>query len=163
MTCTKVKFERNLLRSLLAVVVVMGPSPDRTMDDFGTRPVYSETYALGNHLHKLGDGDPPPRRPRSHWVLPPGAVRPWAVAVEDGASDDPPEEAGAELSIQQASETLSVPAPTIRSWERRYGVPVADRSSGGHRRYRAASGGGGAHRGRVHARRRRADGDQGHR
>ena len=28
-----------------------------------------------------------------------------------------------------------MPAPTIRSWERRYGVPVADRSSGGHRRY----------------------------
>jgi len=40
-----------------------------------------------------------------------------------------------ELSIQQASELLQVPAPTLRSWERRYGVPVADRSSGGHRRY----------------------------
>ena len=42
---------------------------------------------------------------------------------------------GDALSIQQASEALSVPAPTIRSWERRYGVPVVDRSSGGHRRY----------------------------
>ena len=30
---------------------------------------------------------------------------------------------------------MNVPAPTIRSWERRYGVPLADRSSGGHRRY----------------------------
>ena len=43
---------------------------------------------------------------------------------------------GAEFSIQQASEMLNVPAPTIRSWERRYGVPVVDRSHGGHRRYR---------------------------
>ncbi|HLL61746.1 MAG TPA: B12-binding domain-containing protein [Propionibacteriaceae bacterium] len=44
-------------------------------------------------------------------------------------------EAQEELSIQQASSALNVPAPTIRSWERRYGVPVADRSNGGHRRY----------------------------
>jgi methanogenic corrinoid protein MtbC1 len=28
-----------------------------------------------------------------------------------------------------------VPAPTIRSWERRYGIGLADRSVGGHRRY----------------------------
>jgi DNA-binding transcriptional MerR regulator len=40
-----------------------------------------------------------------------------------------------ELSIQQASLLLNVPAPTIRSWERRYGLPVVDRSTGGHRRY----------------------------
>ena len=39
------------------------------------------------------------------------------------------------LTIQQASEILDLPAPTIRSWERRYGVPLADRSTGGHRRY----------------------------
>ena len=31
-----------------------------------------------------------------------------------------------------------MPAPTIRSWERRYGVPAADRSQGGHRRYTRA-------------------------
>ncbi len=42
---------------------------------------------------------------------------------------------GAGLSIQRASELLSVPAPTLRSWERRYGVPQAPRSKGGHRRY----------------------------
>lgn len=42
---------------------------------------------------------------------------------------------GEELTIQQASEFLKVPAPTLRSWERRYGVPLAGRSSGGHRRY----------------------------
>ena len=40
-----------------------------------------------------------------------------------------------ELTIQQASQLLNVPAPTIRSWERRYGVPLAGRSTGGHRRY----------------------------
>jgi len=28
-----------------------------------------------------------------------------------------------------------VPSPTLRSWERRYGIPVVDRSVGGHRRY----------------------------
>jgi DNA-binding transcriptional MerR regulator len=39
------------------------------------------------------------------------------------------------LTIQDASRLLQVPAPTIRSWERRYGVPIASRSDGGHRRY----------------------------
>jgi methanogenic corrinoid protein MtbC1 len=43
-----------------------------------------------------------------------------------------------ELTIQQASELLNVPSPTIRSWERRYGVPLVGRSSGGHRRYALA-------------------------
>ncbi len=42
------------------------------------------------------------------------------------------------LSIRDVSRLLSVPAPTIRSWERRYGVPVTPRSAGGHRRYSAA-------------------------
>jgi DNA-binding transcriptional MerR regulator len=44
---------------------------------------------------------------------------------------------GGEFSMQQASVLLNIPAPTIRSWERRYGVPVAERSRGGHRRYTA--------------------------
>jgi DNA-binding transcriptional MerR regulator/methylmalonyl-CoA mutase cobalamin-binding subunit len=39
------------------------------------------------------------------------------------------------LTIQDVSRLLQVPAPTIRSWERRYGIPSADRSEGGHRRY----------------------------
>ena len=56
------------------------------------------------------------------------------MAVRDG-TDESPDGIGEELSIQQASQVLDVPAPTIRSWERRYGVPDADRSSGGHRRY----------------------------
>jgi methanogenic corrinoid protein MtbC1 len=61
----------------------------------------------------------------------------------DGANDDAPREGGTaadevadeELTIQQASHLLDVPAPTIRSWERRYGVPITGRSTGGHRRY----------------------------
>lgn len=41
----------------------------------------------------------------------------------------------AALGIKAASELLGVPAPTIRSWERRYGLRPGSRSSGGHRRY----------------------------
>ncbi len=33
------------------------------------------------------------------------------------------------------SAALGVPGPTLRSWERRYGVPATTRSVGGHRRY----------------------------
>lgn len=40
-----------------------------------------------------------------------------------------------QFSIQQVSRLLGVPAPTLRSWERRYEIPVVDRSVGGHRRY----------------------------
>src|SRR5438270_10344234 len=39
------------------------------------------------------------------------------------------------LPIQQVSTLLGVPAPTLRSWERRYGLPSTRRSTGGHRRY----------------------------
>ena len=42
---------------------------------------------------------------------------------------------GGGLQIHQVSDLLGVPAPTLRSWERRYGLPTTDRSSGGHRRY----------------------------
>ena len=38
-------------------------------------------------------------------------------------------------AIRQVSESLGIPAPTLRSWERRYGIPATSRSSGGHRRY----------------------------
>ena len=54
------------------------------------------------------------------------------VTVPDGPVDGAPRK---ELTIRQVSEGLNLPAPTIRAWERRYGVPVADRSRGGHRRY----------------------------
>lgn len=42
------------------------------------------------------------------------------------------------FTIAQVSRIIDVPAPTIRSWERRYGLPPADRTSAGHRRYTAA-------------------------
>lgn len=42
---------------------------------------------------------------------------------------------GTGLAIQQVSDLLGVPAPTLRSWERRYGIPATPRSDGGHRRY----------------------------
>ncbi len=44
---------------------------------------------------------------------------------------------GPGLSIKDASAHLRVPAPTMRSWERRYGLPTTARSGGGHRRYRS--------------------------
>lgn len=47
----------------------------------------------------------------------------------------PPGGAGDGLAIQRVSELLGVPAPTLRSWERRYGLPSTPRTAGGHRRY----------------------------
>lgn len=37
--------------------------------------------------------------------------------------------------ISAVSALLGIPVPTIRSWERRYGFPVPDRTRGSHRRY----------------------------
>ena len=48
-----------------------------------------------------------------------------------------PEDRG--IPIQEASRLIGVPAPTLRAWERRYGVPVTPRSDGGHRRYSEAA------------------------
>jgi DICT domain-containing protein len=39
------------------------------------------------------------------------------------------------LSIGELAERTGVPAPTLRSWELRYGVPRPRRLAGGHRRY----------------------------
>jgi methanogenic corrinoid protein MtbC1 len=52
-------------------------------------------------------------------------------------SDSENDAVAGNLTIQQVSRKLGIPAPTIRSWERRYGVPVTSRSQGGHRRYSA--------------------------
>lgn len=52
------------------------------------------------------------------------------------AMDDPPV-ADTGLSINEASRLLRVPAPTLRSWERRYDLPTTGRTPGGHRRYLA--------------------------
>jgi DICT domain-containing protein len=39
------------------------------------------------------------------------------------------------LSIGDLAELTGVPPATLRTWEQRYGIPVASRLSGGHRRY----------------------------
>lgn len=39
------------------------------------------------------------------------------------------------LTVSAAAQLLGVPAPTIRSWERRYGIARPDRTLGAHRRY----------------------------
>ena len=51
--------------------------------------------------------------------------------------DHDPSLTGKGLSIKDAGKFLGVPAPTLRSWERRYGLPTTTRSPGGHRRYRS--------------------------
>lgn len=50
-----------------------------------------------------------------------------------------PPDAPEGLPIQDVSRRLGIPAPTIRAWERRYGIPDTPRSAGGHRRYSAES------------------------
>jgi MerR family transcriptional regulator, light-induced transcriptional regulator len=58
------------------------------------------------------------------------------VVAPDPVAGNVRGEAGEALvTIQQAADMLNLPAPTIRSWERRYGMRAADRSAGGHRRY----------------------------
>ncbi|GEP39440.1 MerR family transcriptional regulator [Nocardioides psychrotolerans] len=53
-----------------------------------------------------------------------------------GAAETPSD---GRLLIHRASELLGVPAPTLRSWERRYAMPPTLRTAGGHRRYDAAA------------------------
>jgi MerR family transcriptional regulator, light-induced transcriptional regulator len=48
-------------------------------------------------------------------------------------------QAGAEpalLTIREVSERTGIPVAGLRNWERRYGLPAPERSSGGQRRYR---------------------------
>ncbi len=52
------------------------------------------------------------------------------MAIQTG-----PAQPGGGLAIKEAGELLHVPVPTLRSWERRYGVPATGRTAGGHRRY----------------------------
>ena len=52
----------------------------------------------------------------------------YPSGVVESASPEP-------LTISQVSELLSIPVPTIRSWERRYGFPAPARTDGRHRRY----------------------------
>ena len=65
-----------------------------------------------------------------------GRSRPTERTVVPVAADpQPPPDDG--LAIQQVSRLLGLPAPTLRSWERRYGIPTTPRTAGGHRRYSA--------------------------
>src|SRR5829696_332381 len=52
-------------------------------------------------------------------------------AVSDAAWRD----GDAGVSVETVSRMLGIPIPTIRTWERRYGVPTPARTAGGHRRY----------------------------
>lgn len=45
------------------------------------------------------------------------------------------EEAGGRLTIGALSRAVGIPVDTLRTWERRYGVPAAARTPGGHRHY----------------------------
>jgi len=51
------------------------------------------------------------------------------------AESEPPEGAGAMMSIGAVSRATGIPVATIRSWERRYGYPEPLRRESGHRRY----------------------------
>jgi MerR family transcriptional regulator, light-induced transcriptional regulator len=57
----------------------------------------------------------------------------------DGYHDSMPDQnteiAPRGVSIAVVSELLGIPVPTIRSWERRYGLPAPRRTNGRHRRY----------------------------
>ena len=44
-------------------------------------------------------------------------------------------EGGDGLAIAAVARALEIPIPTIRSWERRYGLPAPPRTAGKHRRY----------------------------
>jgi hypothetical protein len=58
---------------------------------------------------------------------------------QPGSAEGDRRAAGAGLAIHEVSQLLGVPAPTLRSWERRYGLPETGRSTGGHRRYSEAA------------------------
>lgn len=63
----------------------------------------------------------------------------WRIGPRhgDGTNVTTNEPLGDGLRIHEVSERLGIPAPTLRSWERRYGLPATTRSVGGHRRYSA--------------------------
>ncbi|MET8157883.1 MerR family transcriptional regulator [Sphaerisporangium sp. NPDC005289] len=55
-----------------------------------------------------------------------------------GTESEPPEEASPGFGIGAVARRLGVPAPTLRTWNLRYGIGPSHRSPGGHRRYDAA-------------------------
>ena len=68
-------------------------------------------------------------RPRRGRTTERGWISPHADDLQD------PSSSGEGLSIKDAERFLGVPGPTLRSWERRYGLPTTSRTAGGHRRY----------------------------
>lgn len=61
-----------------------------------------------------------------------GASRSKEGPVRDGAIDLP---ASGPFRIHTVSELTGVPEPTLRAWERRYGIPKPERSASGYRLY----------------------------
>lgn len=60
------------------------------------------------------------------------------MQVEHSVHNSAPREPGSDarsLKIREVSSLLGVPAPTIRSWERRHDLPAVSRDEQGHRRY----------------------------
>jgi DNA-binding transcriptional MerR regulator len=51
------------------------------------------------------------------------------------AAASPPEPV---FTVSGAARRLSIPAATLRTWERRHGIGPSARSAGGHRRYTSA-------------------------
>jgi DNA-binding transcriptional MerR regulator len=66
-------------------------------------------------------------------------VRGTGPASSGGSSSagQPADEAGSAVdwSVGRVSDRLGIPTPTLRSWDRRYGVGPSQRTHGGHRRY----------------------------
>ena len=60
------------------------------------------------------------------------------VVDMEGAPDAPPGEAPEGRPIAEVAELLGVPMPTLRSWQRRYGIPDMSHTPGRHRRYSLA-------------------------
>ena len=77
--------------------------------------------------------------PIQDW-MPLHSVRPVHGPVDDGQPVDVAVAGGTDgaLSIGAVSLLTGIPIPTIRSWERRYGLPVTHRDASGYRRYTAA-------------------------
>lgn len=58
--------------------------------------------------------------------------------LHSGGPEGDPALQGKILKIRDVSVLLAVPAPTIRSWERRHALPIVTRDEHGHRRYTTA-------------------------
>lgn len=69
---------------------------------------------------------------RQTGVIPAGTE---VAETDETATDAPAEAGGVMLSVGDAAEQLGLPASTLRTWERRYGLAPSARTTGNHRRY----------------------------